>query len=124
VLIATHFHMLQSMQRALTAMKCDFGRNAPCERNARDFVIDAALLAEALGLTQDGIKARMQNGAITWRRGTGVDDDSGNWRLNLNHADRACRFIVDAACIVLKRTSFPISPRSGATAPSGSEPTK
>jgi hypothetical protein len=98
----------------------------PIDRNARDFVIDAALLAEALGLTQDGIKARMRNGAITWRRGTWVDDDSGHWRLAFHHAEHACRVIVDAASIVLMRTRFSHqssgSPRSRATAPAGSDP--
>jgi hypothetical protein len=66
----------------------------------------------------------MRNGAIMSRRETEVNDDTGNWRLNFNHAGHACRFIVDAAGIVLKRTSFPSSPRSAATAPFGSEPTK
>jgi len=95
----------------------------PIERKAGDFVIDAAVLAEALGLTQDEIRARMGSGAITSRCEAGVDDDAGRWRLTFYHNDRACRFIVDDAGTVIKRTSFPISPRSGGTARAGCDPT-
>ena len=33
------------------------------ERKAADFVVDAALLADAFALSQDDIKARMRDGA-------------------------------------------------------------
>ncbi len=77
------------------------------ERNAGDFVIDVALLAGAFNLTEDEIRRRMRNGAITSRCETGVDEDEGRWRLTFYHGNRACRFIVDAAGNVLKSTTFP-----------------
>jgi hypothetical protein len=42
------------------------------DREAGDFVIGAALLAEAFGLSQDEIKARMRAGTITSRCETGA----------------------------------------------------
>ncbi|GEM_PF-371142 len=81
------------------------------EHKAGDFVIDAALLAEAFGLPQSEIKARMRDGAITSRCEAGVDEDTGRWRLTFHHADRACRFIVDAAGNALTRATFPIKTR-------------
>ncbi|WP_372839885.1 DUF6522 family protein [Phaeovulum sp.] len=83
----------------------------PVERKAEDFVIDAALLAEAFGLPQSEIKARMREGAITSRCEAGVAEDAGRWRLTFHHADRACRFIVDASGNALTRATFPIKTR-------------
>lgn len=77
------------------------------ERKAEDFVIDAALLAEAFGLSQSEIKTRMRNGTITSRCETGVDEDAGRWRLTFHHGDRACRFVVDPAGNVVARSTFP-----------------
>ena len=78
------------------------------ERNAEDFVIDAALLADAFGLSQEEIKVRMRDGAITSRCETGVDKDAGRWRLTFHHGGRACRFIVDAGGNILTRATFPV----------------
>lgn len=78
------------------------------ERKAGDFVIDAALLVDAFGLPQEEIKSRMRNGAITSRCEKGVDEDTGRWRLTFQHEGRACRFTVDDAGTVLKRTTFPV----------------
>ena len=81
------------------------------ERNAGDFVIEAALLAEAFGLTEAEVRARMRDGAITSRCETGVDEDAGRWRLTFHHGDRACRFVVDEAGTILNRATFPIRVR-------------
>jgi hypothetical protein len=78
------------------------------ERRAADFVIDAALLADAFGLSQEEIKARMRAGSITSRCEAGVDEDAGRWRLTFHHAGRACRFIVDADGNILTRAIFPV----------------
>ncbi|SEP23384.1 hypothetical protein SAMN04490248_14616 [Salinihabitans flavidus] len=82
------------------------------ERRAEDFVIDAALLADAFGLSQEEIKARMRAGTITSRCEAGVDEDAGRWRLTFHHDNRACRFIVDEGGNILKRATFPISVQS------------
>jgi hypothetical protein len=81
------------------------------ERNAGDFVIDAMLLADAFGLSQDQIKARMRAGTITSRCEAGTDEDAGHWRLTFHHGNRACRFIVDEAGSILTRATFPIRTR-------------
>ncbi len=77
------------------------------ERKAGDFVIDATLLADAFGLSQEKIKARMRVGAITSRCETGVEEDAGRWRLTFHCGDRACRLIVDEAGNVLTSATFP-----------------
>lgn len=87
------------------------------DRKNGDFIIDAALLADAFGLSQEGIKARMRDGAITSRCETGVEEDAGCWRLTFYHSDRSCRFIVDEAGKVLKKVAFPIKTRPRAPAP-------
>jgi hypothetical protein len=81
------------------------------ERNAEDFVIDAALLAEAFALTQSEVRSRMRDGAITSRCEAGVDGDAGRWRLTFYHGNRACRFIVDDPGAILTRSAFPITAR-------------
>jgi hypothetical protein len=81
------------------------------ERKAGDFVIDAALLAEAFALSQDEVKAQMRTGTITSRCEAGVDDDAGRWRLTFFRGDRALRLTVDAAGDVLSRATFPVAPR-------------
>lgn len=78
------------------------------ERKAGDFVIDAVLLVDAFGLSQDEIRERMKDSRITSRCEVGVGDDAGRWRLTFHHEDRACRFIVDEAGSILKRATFPI----------------
>ena len=81
------------------------------ERSGSDFVIDAEVLVEAFDLSEDKIRTRMREGAITSLCESGVDDDAGFWRLTFYHGDRACRFVVDAEGTILKRTIFPVKPR-------------
>jgi hypothetical protein len=86
------------------------------ERRAEDFVIDAALLADAFNLSQEEIRARMRAGLITSRCEAGTDDDAGRWRLTFHHGDRACRLIVDQGGSLLTRAMFPIRTRPRAPA--------
>lgn len=86
------------------------------ERKNGDFIVDAALLADTFGLSQEEIKVRMRDGAITSRCETGVEEDAGCWRLTFHHRYRACRFIVDETGEILKKAIFSIktkSPTSG-----------
>ncbi|MET4702252.1 hypothetical protein ABIE65_005307 [Constrictibacter sp. MBR-5] len=87
------------------------------DRQNGDFVIDAALLADAFGLSQGEIKVRMRDGAITSRCETGVGEDAGCWRLTFHYGDRACRFIIDDAGKVLKKVAFPLRARPRVSAP-------
>jgi hypothetical protein len=86
------------------------------EREAGDFVIDAALLADAFGLSQDEIKARMRDGAIVSRCEAGMAADAGRWRLTFHHGNRACRFIVDEAGNILMTARFPVRTRADSPA--------
>lgn len=81
------------------------------ERKAGDFVVEARLLADSFTLSENEIKALMRNGAIASRCEAGVDEDAGRWRLTFRHGECACRFIVDEAGAVLKRTTFPVKAR-------------
>lgn len=81
------------------------------EHEAGDIVIDAALLADAFGLSQNQIKARMRAGTITSRCEAGTDEDAGHWRLTFHDGNHACRFIVDEAGSILTRATFPIRTR-------------
>ncbi len=76
------------------------------ERTAGDFVIDAAVLADAYGLSQEEIKARMRDGTITSRCEKGEDEDAGRWRLTFHHEGRALRLTVDAGGRILSRARF------------------
>ena len=77
------------------------------QRNGDDFLVDAALLAEAFGLMPAEVQQRMRDGAITARCEAGVDEDQGRWRLTFHHGPRACRFVVDASGNVVTRAAFP-----------------
>lgn len=77
-------------------------------REGETFAIEAPVLAQALGLTEDAVRAGLRDGSITSRCEAGIDEDAGRWRLTFNHGGRACRFVVDAAGNILTRASFPI----------------
>lgn len=87
------------------------------ERVAGDFIIEARLLAEAFTLPENDIKELMRNGAIASRCEAGVGEDAGRWRLTFRHGERVCRFVVDEAGAVLKRTTFPVKARPTEPAP-------
>lgn len=76
------------------------------ERDGDSFVVDAAILADEFGLSEDDVRQGMRNGAITSRCETGVDEDAGRWRLTFHHGDRALRLVVDEAGEVITRSRF------------------
>jgi hypothetical protein len=82
-------------------------------REGDTFVIEAPVLAAALGLTADEVRAGMRDGTITSRCETGLDADAGRWRLTFHHEGRACRFVVDAAGNILAQARFPVRTASG-----------
>lgn len=77
-------------------------------RNGDDFEVDAALLADAFGLTEDEVRQQMRDGRITSRCEAGEGEDSGRWRLTFHHDTRAVRLIVDEAGQILTSSRFPI----------------
>lgn len=81
------------------------------ERDGAGFVIPAALLAQAFGMTEDRIRQAMRDGSLTSICETGVDMDSGRWRLTFRYADRAYRVTVDDAGTILSTSRFPVRVR-------------
>jgi len=70
------------------------------------FVVDAATVAKAFGLSPPEIQPMMRSGVITSRCEKGVDEDAGRWRLTFFHAGRAVRLTVDEAGKLLTRSTF------------------
>lgn len=79
------------------------------ERKGDDFEVGAALLAEAFGLSEPEIKARMRDGRITSCCEAGQGADAGRWRLTFTHDRNALRLIVDEKGNLLTRSRFPVS---------------
>lgn len=83
---------------------------SPVRREGEGFVVEAALLAEAFGLTEAGVRAAMRAGRIRSRCERGEGADAGRWRLTFEHAGRALRLVVDDSGSLLQRASFPVRP--------------
>ena len=64
--------------------------------------IDAADLAELLGLTPDQVKERMRDGRITSRLEHGEDEDAGKMRLTFFHDDTRVRLTCSEDGTVLR----------------------
>ena len=78
------------------------------ERDGDGFVVPATLLAEVFRMNEDEVRQAMRDGTLTSNCEAGVRSDSGRWRLTFCHANRACRYAVDAACKVLSASRFPV----------------
>lgn len=77
-------------------------------REGDRFVIEAADLAQALGLSEEAVRAGLRDGTITSRTERGMDSDAGRWRLTFYHEGRALRLTIDAEGVVQGRTRFPV----------------
>lgn len=78
------------------------------ERDGAGFVIPAVRLAEAFKMTEDDVRRTVREGTLTSRCEAGEGDDAGRWRLTFRHANRACRFTLDATGAILTRSRFPV----------------
>ncbi len=87
------------------------------ERTEEGFVIEARLLAKVFKVTEEEVREKMRDGAITSRCETGIGEDAGRWRLTFRHGSLACRFILDATGAVMSRATFPIRTRARAPSP-------
>jgi hypothetical protein len=92
---------------------------AGIERDGDGFVIDAALVAEILGIGVAEVREGMRSGAITTRCETGEGADAGRWRLTFHHGGVARRLVVDDGGRVLRRSAFPAPGRAAASPPVG-----
>jgi hypothetical protein len=81
------------------------------ERDDSGFVVPAALLAGAFGMTEDEVRQAMRDGTLTSICEAGVGSDAGRWRLTFRHANRACRYTVDEGGAILSTSRFPVRTR-------------
>ncbi|MGE0007519.1 MAG: DUF6522 family protein [Parvibaculaceae bacterium] len=73
-------------------------------RSGRDFVIDAALIGDLLGVPAADVPALMRGGSITGVCERGAGADQGTFRLSLFHRGRRGRLRIDAAGRILQRS--------------------
>jgi hypothetical protein len=59
------------------------------------FSVDAALIAEGLGLQTEAVQSRMREGKITSLCERGIDKDAGRYRLTFFHERRRLRIVID-----------------------------
>ena len=67
--------------------------------------IDAAIVAEGLGLTPSLLQREMRAGRITSLAERGIDADSGRHRLTFFSEHRRFRVVVDDSGAILQRSS-------------------
>jgi hypothetical protein len=67
--------------------------------------IDAAIVAEGLGLTPSLLREEMRAGRITSLAERGIDADSGRHRLTFFSRNRRFRVVVDDTGAILQRSS-------------------
>lgn len=69
-----------------------------------EFSVDAAVIAEGLGLDPATVQAGMRQRTITSLCERGVDADIGRYRLTFFHAQRRFRLIVDESGLIIDRS--------------------
>jgi hypothetical protein len=69
------------------------------------FSVDAALIAEGLGIGPTMVQPRMRDGTITSRCERGEGDDAGRYRLTFFHGTRRLQLVVDAGGKVLEKSA-------------------
>ena len=67
--------------------------------------VDAALVAKALKMEPEALRAALRSGAVTSQCETGMDEDAGRFRLTFFSATRRLRLTVDASGEVLQTSS-------------------
>lgn len=77
--------------------------------------VDAAVVAEGLGIDPSVVQERMRRGEITSRCELGTGEDKGRYRLTFFAERRRLRLVIDQAGNVVERSIIDPSttPRSG-----------
>ena len=75
------------------------------------FTVDAAVIAEPLGLAPANVPSQMRAGYVTSVCERGVDEDAGRYRLTFFRGQRRLRLVVDDCGTILERFVDRISPR-------------
>ena len=78
----------------------------PVEFCDGDVEIDAAVIAEGLGIALPVLKQQMQAGEITSLSERGVDADLGRHRLTFFSEHRRFRVVVDASGAIIQRSAL------------------
>jgi hypothetical protein len=68
--------------------------------------VDAAIIADGLGIALSQLRKQMQAGKITSRFERGVDADRGRYRLTLFSEHRRFRLIVDDHGVIVRRSTL------------------
>jgi hypothetical protein len=66
--------------------------------------IDAAIIAEGLGIEPSRVHHLMRKGKITSLCERGIDQDAGRHRLTFFHRKRRLRLVTDAAGSIIERS--------------------
>ena len=75
--------------------------------DGESFSIDAALIADALGMGSQKVQALMRARKITSVCERGIEQDAGRYRLSFRHANQMLRFVVDERGEILQRILEP-----------------
>ncbi|AMY68641.1 DUF6522 family protein [Frigidibacter mobilis] len=67
--------------------------------------VDAALVAKALQMEPEALRAALRSGAVTSQCETGMDEDAGRFRLTFFSATRRLRLTVAASGEVLQTST-------------------
>lgn len=78
----------------------------------REIVVDAEVIATALGVDQSLVQPFMREGKITTLSEHGIDDDAGTYRLTFFYKSRRARLIVSEQGHILRRTSIDFGDRA------------
>jgi len=76
--------------------------------------VDAALVARALQMEPETLRAALRSGAVTSQCETGMDEDAGRFRLTFFSATRRLRLTVGAGGEVLQTSTADYRRRPGA----------
>lgn len=68
------------------------------------FSVDAALIAESLGIEPSIVQPLMREGRITSRCERGMDEDAGRYRLTFFHGRLRALLVIDAEGNMVART--------------------
>jgi len=68
------------------------------------FSVDAALIAESLGIEPAIVQPLMREGRITSRCERGIDEDAGRYRLTFFHGRLRAHLVVDANGKLISRS--------------------
>jgi uncharacterized protein DUF6522 len=67
------------------------------------FTLEAAIIAEPLGLDPSSIPAQMREGKITSLCERGLDNDAGRYRLTFFRGNQRLRLVVDGSGTILDK---------------------